>query len=165
MKSLRTGVLALLALGVTGANAGGLGERGSIKDGPYAAPFSWTGFYIGATAGAGSGESRFDAGVLSNPFDINGFTAGATVGYNLQLNGNWVVGIEADLSHSSISGSFFGNLGQPNGDGFGCSSADVGHVRRTSTGSAPCSAGSAMLSTRCCSLARVGWHMARSNRS
>ena len=125
MKSLRTGVLALLALGVTGANAGGLGDRGSIKDGPYQGVLSWTGFYVGVTAGAASGESRqgdiTNAGrVDSNPFDVSGFTAGATLGYNFQTNTNWVVGIEVDISHAGISGSFSGNLGQPGGGTWHC---------------------------------------------
>lgn len=79
------------ALGAAGVNAAGVAGRSSIKAGLHAAPFSWTGFYIGATAGAGSGETRFDAGAVSNPFDINDSTAGATIGYN------WVVDLEVDL--------------------------------------------------------------------
>jgi hypothetical protein len=39
------------ALAVTRASAEGLGDRGSVKDGPYAAPLSWTGFYVGAAVG------------------------------------------------------------------------------------------------------------------
>lgn len=85
-------------------------------------PFSWTGLYIGATVGGGWGESRFDDGAPSNPFDIDGFVGSAAVGYNLQLDRNWVVGIEADIS-SGISGGFGpGNLGQPNGGGWFCGS-------------------------------------------
>src|SRR5262245_35942570 len=56
MKALRTGTLAiaLLALGVTGASAGGLGERGSIKDGPYVLPtYVWSGLYVGGAVGYG----------------------------------------------------------------------------------------------------------------
>jgi outer membrane immunogenic protein len=121
--SWRTALIGLasamsLAMPGTGAQAG---DRVSIKDGP--APFSWTGFYVGVTAGAGWGESRFDdSGFKSNPFDIDGFVAGGTIGYNFQLSPRWVVGIETDLSFSNISGSFGpGNLGQPNGAFFGCS--------------------------------------------
>jgi outer membrane immunogenic protein len=94
------------------------------QDDRYDKVFSWTGVYAGATAGGGWGESRFDdSGFKSNPFDVSGFIAGVTLGYNLQVAKNWVVGIEADISYSDVSGSFGpGNLAQPNGDSFGCGS-------------------------------------------
>jgi outer membrane immunogenic protein len=111
---------AAFAVTATTASADG-GFHGGVKDTP--APFSWTGFYIGATAGGGWGESRFDDGSRSNPFDIDGFIAGGTIGYNFQFDRRWVVGIEADMSFSDISGSFGpGNLGQPNGSSWNCGS-------------------------------------------
>jgi outer membrane immunogenic protein len=82
----------------------------------YAAPFSWTGFYLGATAGgigissentyttdyfpsfygSGNGETTKGTGVL----------AGGTVGYNFQT-GQWVIGIEVDYSMASAqTGNF-----------------------------------------------------------
>ena len=115
----------LCASSAQAADLGPYGRRdhGSIKDEPLHKPFSWTGFYVGATAGYGWGESRFDDGATSNPFDLDGFVAGGTLGYNYQFHGTWVVGLEADISYSDISGSFGpGNLGQPNGAGWGCGS-------------------------------------------
>jgi len=120
------GTLIMLGTTMGGAQAADLGpydHRGSLKDAPAAAVFSWHGTYVGVTAGYGWGDSRFDDGATSNPFDIKGFIAGGTIGGNLQLHGRWVVGIEADLSFSDISGSFGpGNLGQPNGGAWGCGS-------------------------------------------
>jgi outer membrane immunogenic protein len=112
---------AALAVAVSAASADG-GARRSINYGEPA-PFSWTGLYVGATAGGGWGDTRFDdSGFLSNRFDIDGFVAGGTIGYNFQLNRHLVLGMEADLSFSDISGKFGpGNLGQPNGGAFGCS--------------------------------------------
>jgi outer membrane immunogenic protein len=89
---------------------------------PYQRPaFSWTGAYIGATAGYGRGETRFDDGAVSNPFDMDGIIAGASIGYNFQTPRNIVFGIEADISYSDISGSFGpAELAQPNGDKWTC---------------------------------------------
>jgi outer membrane immunogenic protein len=124
MTSLRTAVagFALLAAGVTGVGAEGIEDRARISDGQQAAPFSWAGLYVGATAGGGWGDSRqSDESVKSNPFDLDGFVGGATVGYNLQFHRNWVMGIEADISASNISGDFKGELGTPDpGQHFGC---------------------------------------------
>ncbi len=109
--------LSLIALSVTGATAGG----GSLKDEP-ARPFTWTGAYVGIVAGTAWGESRFDIpGHTSNPFDIDGVAIGGTIGFNLQVQRGFVVGIEADLSHSTMSGRFGpGDLGQPNGNSYYC---------------------------------------------
>jgi outer membrane immunogenic protein len=113
---------ALLAFSLSGAaaHAGGL-RGGSLKDEPY--KFSWTGAYIGITAGYGWGDSRFfDDGIGSNSFDIDGFVLGGTLGYNFHRD-NILIGVEADLSYSGISGSFGpGNLGQPGGGFWGCGS-------------------------------------------
>jgi outer membrane immunogenic protein len=113
-------LLFAVAMSATIAHAGGLPGRGSLKDTPYGT-YTWTGAYIGITAGYGWGDTRFDDGVPSNTFDMDGFVFGGTIGYNQQLQGGVVVGIEADISYSNISGSFGpGNLGQPNGLGWNC---------------------------------------------
>ena len=63
---------------------------------PVAAPvaYSWSGFYIGGHAGGGWAEDS-----------ASGFVGGGQIGYNWQLAPNWVIGIEADISGTSISDS------------------------------------------------------------
>lgn len=72
--------------------------------------FTWTGFYVGAHAGYGFGETEaeyFDDGFivdeLEDDYDIDGFLGGVQVGYNHQIN-NLVLGVEADFSVSGIDG-------------------------------------------------------------
>jgi outer membrane immunogenic protein len=80
--------------------------------------FSWTGFYIGAHAGAGWGTKEwsdpFFSGKVIQPigfssltlanYGVNGFLGGGQIGYNWQSG--WVVfGIEADGSWTNIKGT------------------------------------------------------------
>jgi len=84
-----------------------------LKAPPVPAIDSWTGFYIGATVGYGwgsgastivpnAGEVNIGAGdpvfgpLPSRP-DYNGVVGGGEIGYNARF-GNWLAGIEADLS-------------------------------------------------------------------
>jgi outer membrane immunogenic protein len=78
--------------GVTGASAGDFPSRVPVA----AAPFSWTGFYVGGHAGGGV---IFDAGwtagnVINDRHGIGGL-AGGQVGANYQT-GMLVLGIEAE---------------------------------------------------------------------
>ena len=124
MKTLRTGALgiALLALGVTGASAGGPGDRGSLKDDR---PFSWSGFSIGVHAGSGfegSGDQRNitdGLGFINNAFnrvDLEGAFAGASLARDWQT-GNVVFGIVVDISKSDFSGFSIPD-GDTDNDGF-----------------------------------------------
>ncbi len=69
----------------------------------YPPTFTWTGFYVGGTAGAGFGG--FNGGG-ANYFGRNpvGGSFGLTAGYNYQ-SGNLVVGGEGDYSWSHIADS------------------------------------------------------------
>jgi outer membrane immunogenic protein len=95
----------------------------SVKAPRFAPPpvpivFSWTGPYIGATAGWGWGEShQCGPGACSATYDIDGGIAGGTIGYNWQVN-NWVAGLEADISWADING--VGGDGPLFGCGTGC---------------------------------------------
>lgn len=68
------------------------------------AAYDWTGFYVGAQAGYGWGDTDFHY----EPFDtsvemeFDGFVGGVTAGYNAQ-RGSLVVGVEADVSYSDFS--------------------------------------------------------------
>jgi outer membrane immunogenic protein len=83
-------------------------RRGGIYKAPAYIPayFSWTGFYVGATAGYGWGTARVDDpvfGATTDNYRVKGGIAGATVGYNYQI-GMFVAGIEGDYSYSWIKG-------------------------------------------------------------
>ena len=109
-------LMLLVAIGLVanGASAADLPHKAPVA--PTAAPFSWTGFYIGANGGYGwqDGDGGinyfFDRvpGVISNTepsFDAKGGFGGGQIGYNYQI-GRSVLGIEADFQGSGIQGSF-----------------------------------------------------------
>jgi outer membrane immunogenic protein len=85
---------------------------------PVAAPWSWSGFYIGGHGGYGWGQDfltdindPFFTGKFPgfNPtgFDPKGFLGGLQAGANWQ-SGSIVVGLEGDLSFTDIKGSSLG---------------------------------------------------------
>jgi outer membrane immunogenic protein len=91
-----------------------------------AAPYSWTGCYVGAHAGAGWGRTVISdpnatgatvghiAPTPSDTIDIHGTgaVAGAQIGCDYQFASNWVVGLAGDFSWAKIDGQandpFFG---------------------------------------------------------
>jgi outer membrane immunogenic protein len=73
----------------------------------YVPFFTWTGFYVGANAGYGWGQSSWTDTVTTlstGDFDVNGAVAGGTIGYNMQLGG-FIFGLEGDFDWSNIKGS------------------------------------------------------------
>jgi outer membrane immunogenic protein len=96
----------------------------AVKAPVVAAPFSWSGFYLGVHAGVGWGRNQWsdfhDPIVANNNsvpgpdavYKVNGAVAGGQIGFNWQVN--WAVfGIEADASWAHIEGS--GNNSPPFG--------------------------------------------------
>ena len=90
---------------------------------PVAAPWSWTGFYIGGNVGAGWGttETSVNVGAAAAPFlaavpatlafqlplssqTVNGFLGGGQLGYNWQI-GVFVLGVEGDVEWENLKGS------------------------------------------------------------
>ncbi len=65
--------------------------------------FTWTGFYLGANAGAVFGDFTKSGQFIDTK---TGFTGGITAGYNHQIN-NFVVGLEGDYNYSGLSGRGF----------------------------------------------------------
>ena len=69
----------------------------------------WQGFYIGGQFGHGRGDNDHAFVFLGTPgevdFGIKGFSGGGTIGYNVQVNPNWVLGVESDFSLADIKGS------------------------------------------------------------
>jgi outer membrane immunogenic protein len=108
---LAGGSLSVLAL-ASGAYAADLGAPPTYKAPTLAsAPWSWTGFYVGANVGVAGAQTK-----ISNPdnsyfffppgahFDSNksGAIGGLQAGYNWQFN-NFVVGVEGDISLAAVS--------------------------------------------------------------
>lgn len=102
-------------LSVTAASAADM-RAPVYKAAPAVAPFSWTGFYVGGTAGAGWTKADPSLSIVNGasplylPADIPGLSAlgspglsatnaivGAKAGYNQQW-GSFVAGLEGDIS-------------------------------------------------------------------
>ena len=72
---------------------------------PVAVAYNWSGFYIGAHAGAGFGEKCFTfAGASDGCHDSDGWLGGGQVGFNIQT-GQFVFGVEFSGSWADINGS------------------------------------------------------------
>lgn len=78
-----------------------------LKAPRLAAPYDWTGPYLGVAGGIAWGHSdQTDTGVNlgDGSYAVNGGVAGGTLGYNWQ-QGGLVFGLEGDFSWADISGS------------------------------------------------------------
>lgn len=62
--------------------------------------FTWTGFYLGANAGAVWGDFTKSGRLIDTKA---GFTGGVTAGYNHQIS-NIVLGVEGDYNYSGLQG-------------------------------------------------------------
>lgn len=64
------------------------------------APYDWSGFYVGLSAGRASGDfTYYGEGYGSDPFDLeDGDSLGGFAGYNFQ-RGNWVYGLELAMQN------------------------------------------------------------------
>ena len=76
---------------------------------PYA-PWSWTGFYVGAHVGGAWGSTNFSdpfgGSIFGDHVHTPGFLGGGQIGYNWQAPGtSWVVGLEADASALDSDGT------------------------------------------------------------
>ena len=88
---------------------------------PVAAPYNWTGFYVGANVGGGWGNPHVDFSP-NDPFTLfffdsasgrppatsfrtTGAVGGLQLGYNYQFNRNFLLGLETDFDWSGIEGS------------------------------------------------------------
>jgi len=88
----------------------GLNYRIGGHGGAYVPPSApnWSGFYLGANIGSGTGRDHTSygltgpAGSSTELFDLSpdGFNGGAQAGYNWQA-ANWVFGLETDIQGSS----------------------------------------------------------------
>jgi outer membrane immunogenic protein len=113
MKSLLLSSVALAALSLTPALAADLPTKAPAYV-PAPPHFSWTGFYVGGSVGFISQQTRhtdldgmsiLSGDIPGSTFGVagTGFIGGVNVGYNWQFAPNWVLGIEADISGTSLS--------------------------------------------------------------
>jgi outer membrane immunogenic protein len=115
MKKTSVIVIALMTVGMGGiTNAADLALKARAAPSDFSPlPMStWTGFYVGLNGGGGWGTTSHSATgsiagntLASGDFDASGGLFGGTIGYNYQLSGPWVAGLEADLDWADISGS------------------------------------------------------------
>jgi len=104
----RLAILAAMALGfgfMQTALAADMPVKMPMKAPPvFAAPYNWTGLYVGINGGYGWASSHWDNTLfpVSN-YDVNGGVVGGTVGYNWQT-GPWVLGLEGDIDWSDLHG-------------------------------------------------------------
>jgi outer membrane immunogenic protein len=92
---------------VASASAADLGGRRAPQPAfqSQASPsFTWTGFYLGANAGAIWGDFTKGGKFIDTK---TGFTGGITAGYNQQF-GQFVAGIEGDYNYSGMGGRGLG---------------------------------------------------------
>jgi outer membrane immunogenic protein len=116
MNKLALAIAALSALVAAPAFAADLTPAPVYKAPPpmVVPPPQWTGWYIGLNLGGSFGTATQTgsfppAPIPGTPFgsassDLDGVIGGAQIGYNWQ-NGNWVLGIEADIQATSERGS------------------------------------------------------------
>ncbi len=64
--------------------------------------YNWTGFYAGGLIGGVTAKFTNSSSAAGPGGDAGGFTIGAQAGYNHQINSNWAVGVEADVSYQDI---------------------------------------------------------------
>jgi len=118
MKKLLIGSFVALTMGGSAAVAADM----PLKAPPPVAVFSWTGCYVGIEGGGAWGRSRHDSLSQISPannftpkFDVSGGLAGVEYGCNQQFGGNWVFGVEGDISWTNKKGNSFdtGPAGNP----------------------------------------------------
>ena len=70
-------------------------------------PYNWTGAYIGINGGGAWGRPDWTSvpDLSSGTYNLSGGLVGGTLGYNLQTDGPFVWGVEADLAWSGVRGT------------------------------------------------------------
>lgn len=152
MKRNVLGLVSVLALAIAApigaANAADMAVKAPSPP-PMAPPpayFNWTGFYVGANFGGGwandsiTGSSSFTSGgatttsTFSGNNNYSGILGGGQIGANYEFPNNWVIGFEADVDGSNLSGSTTNCATNAAGTTVGCSAVntkinDFGTVR------------------------------------
>lgn len=123
-------------LAVTSATAADISQSRPLpmpKSPAFVPFFSWNGFYVGAYAGYGFGDSKWtNTATLVNTgnFNVSGGLAGGTIGYNWQFS-TTVFGLEADVGWSGVNGSTTNNCPlncETKGTWFGTARGRIGYA-------------------------------------
>ncbi len=100
---------------------------------PYVAPFSWTGFYVGAYAGGSFGYASFSDPVYSvGSVTPGAFDIGGLIGFNYQINA-LVIGAEGEYGYNGAGAGSLSNSGAIGGNAYNLtqkfSDTGVGRLR------------------------------------
>jgi len=72
--------------------------------------WTWSGFYLGGSAGAAAGTATFSESygpsIFGDKVNTAAFLAGLQLGYNWQVAPRWVVGLQADASYLDSNGTY-----------------------------------------------------------
>ena len=141
MKRFVLASLATLAVvaAMGSANAADLPRRHAMpaKAPAYAAPYNWTGFYVGINGGGGFGSSTWSNPAGTTGVRTSGGLVGGTLGYNYQID-QLVLGLEGESTGATSAAAR-----RP-------ASAPAPRARPATTGSPPRAAASATPSTASC---------------
>jgi len=108
---VQAGAAALLVIG-----SGGLARAAEVpvKAKPLPrAVYNWSGFYAGVHVGFGRGYEEWRSQRFA--YDVSGWLGGIQAGVNQQI-GNWVFGVEGDVSWARIDGEQLLRSGRPGDD-------------------------------------------------
>jgi outer membrane immunogenic protein len=123
IKRLMLGISAGLLAAVMASPSSAADLRAPVYKSPppvLVAPFSWSGFYVGANAGYAWGKADLSSPAGTFTTDTqHGYLAGITLGYNLQT-GVWVWGIEGDVDYAWVKGNAVNTVGTGCAGGGGC---------------------------------------------
>lgn len=109
IKQLGPLVLSLALFGASSASAADMPVKAPPKQ--FAAPFSWSGCYIGGHFGGGFGHTNVSE-IPETPFnddpnistDTGSFLVGGQVGCNYQATNEWVLGVRGSISALTLKG-------------------------------------------------------------
>ncbi len=108
MKKLLAAAVAAAALSAAPALAIDMPVKAPVYKAAPAPMFNWTGFYVGGHVGYGWAFPEITESTtgtpVGNPPRPRGILGGAQLGYNWQA-GNWVYGLESDITWSRVAGS------------------------------------------------------------
>ena len=141
MKRILAGVIGLVAMGMAApVSAADLGAQPYATTSTYIpALYDWSGLYVGANGGYGTGSSCWDFTTPSGTFiakdtchNATGGVAGGQIGYRWQ-GGPWVLGAEAQGDWANLRGSSVSSLApaftnRTSIDAFGSFTATAGYA-------------------------------------